>query len=131
ARHWLIGDDVWTPNIPNDALRYMANPTQDGDSLDMYWDYSAGVDVHYSSGISNLAFYLLSQGGTHPTGRTTQVVAGIGIEKAAQIFYKANADILTPSSTFLAAKTATEQAAAQLGYDAATIESVSNAWKAV
>ncbi|WP_163992112.1 M4 family metallopeptidase [Pyxidicoccus caerfyrddinensis] len=130
-RHWLVGDDVWTPSIPNDALRYMNDPVLDGSSLDYYPNYSSGVDVHYSSGISNLAFYLLSQGGTHPRGKTTQVVAGIGIEKAARIFYKANADILLASSNFEAAKTATEQAATQLGYDAATVTSVGNAWKAV
>ncbi|XXF77314.1 M4 family metallopeptidase [Myxococcaceae bacterium GXIMD 01537] len=130
-RTWLIGDDVWTPATPGDALRYMANPVQDGDSLDYYPDYASGVDVHYSSGISNLAFYLLSQGGTHPRAKTTTVVAGIGIEKAARIFYKANVDLLLPSSGFEAAKVATEQAAAQLGYDAATVASVTNAWKAV
>jgi vibriolysin len=131
ANIWLIGDDVWTPAIPGDALRYMANPTQDGDSLDYFPEYASGVDVHYSSGISNLAFYLLSQGGTHPRAKTTTVVAGIGIEKAARIFYKANVDLLLPSSNFEAAKVATEQAAAQLGFDAATQASVSNAWKAV
>ncbi|MCE9672879.1 M4 family metallopeptidase [Myxococcus stipitatus] len=128
---WLIGDDVWTPSIPNDALRYMANPKQDGESLDCYYDYSSNVDVHYSSGISNLAFHLLSQGGRHPHRRTPTVVAGIGIEKAARIFYKANTDILIPGSSFAAAKVATEQAATELGYDAATVTSVSNAWKAV
>jgi vibriolysin len=128
---WRIGDDVWTPSIPNDALRYMANPSQDGDSLDCYYDYSSGVDVHYSSGIANLAFYLLSQGGRHPHRKTPTVVAGIGIEKAARIFYKANTDLLLPSSNFEAAKVATEQAAAALGYDAATQASVRNAWKAV
>ncbi|QSQ23394.1 M4 family metallopeptidase [Pyxidicoccus parkwayensis] len=130
-RYWIVGDDVWTPSIPNDGLRYMNNPTLDGDSLDYYPDYSSGVDVHYSSGISNLAFYLLSEGGTHPRGKRPDVVTGIGIEKAARIFYKANADLLLPSSNFEAAKTATEQAAAQLGYDAATIASVTSAWKAV
>ncbi|AGC47996.1 matrix-associated zinc metalloprotease FibA [Myxococcus stipitatus DSM 14675] len=131
TRTWLVGDDVWTPSIPNDALRYMANPTQDGDSIDYFPDYSSGIDVHYSSGIPNLAFYLLSQGGTHPRGKTTTVVAGIGIEKAAHIWYKANADILQANSGFEASKIATEQAATQLGYDAATIASVTNAWKAV
>ncbi|WP_338867594.1 M4 family metallopeptidase [Myxococcus stipitatus] len=128
---FLVGEDVWTPGVADDALRYMMNPTLDGDSLDDFPDYSSGVDVHYSSGISNLAFYLLSQGGTHPRFPTRTPVAGIGIEKAARIFYKANADILTPNSGFETAKIATEQAAQQLGYDAATIESVSNAWKAV
>lgn len=130
-RTWIVGDDVWTPAIPGDGLRYMANPVQDGDSLDYYPDYSSGVDVHYSSGIPNLTFYLLSQGGKHPRGKTTTEVTGIGIEKAARIFYKANTDLLTPSSTFEQAKVATEQAAQQLGYDAATIASVTNAWKAV
>ncbi|MFP2908362.1 M4 family metallopeptidase [Pyxidicoccus sp. 3LFB2] len=131
ANTWLIGEDVWTPDIPGDALRYMHDPVVDGDSLDYYPDYSAGVDVHYSSGISNLAFYLLSQGGTHPRGKTTQVVAGIGIEKAARIVYKMNRDLLLPSSNFDQVKVAAEQAAVQLGYDAATQTSVSNAWKAV
>ncbi|QSQ22339.1 M4 family metallopeptidase [Pyxidicoccus parkwayensis] len=130
-RYWIVGDDVWTPSIPNDGLRYMDDPVKDGASLDYYPNYGSGVDVHYSSGISNLAFYMLSQGGTHPRGRTTQVVAGIGIEKAARIFYKANTDLLLPSSGFESAKIATEQAATQLGYDAATVASVSNAWKAV
>jgi vibriolysin len=128
---WLIGDDVWTPATPGDALRYMHSPTLDGVSLDYFPDYASGVDVHYSSGISNLAFYLLSQGGTHPRAKTSTVVAGIGLEKAARIFYKANVDLMTPSTTFEQAKIATEQAAQQLGYDAATIASVSNAWKAV
>ena len=134
-RHWLIGDTVWTPSIPNDALRYMNSPTLDGISQDYYPELYTGPQdfggVHWNSGISNLAFYLLSQGGTHPRAKTTQVVAGIGIEKAARIFYKANADLLVPTSNFESIKTVTEQAAAQLGYDAATIASVTNAWKAV
>ncbi len=128
---WLIGDSVWTPSIPGDALRYMHSPTLDGSSLDYFPDYYSGVDVHYSSGIANAAFYLLSQGGTHPRGKTTTVVPAIGIEKAAQIFYKANADLMVPTTNFEQAKVATEQAAQQLGYDAATVEAVSQAWKAV
>ncbi|MET0405974.1 MAG: M4 family metallopeptidase, partial [Cystobacter sp.] len=27
---FLVGDDVWTPNTPGDALRYMADPAKDG-----------------------------------------------------------------------------------------------------
>ncbi|NVJ24224.1 MULTISPECIES: M4 family metallopeptidase [Myxococcus] len=128
---FMMGEDVWTPHIPGDALRYLYNPRLDGSSLDDYADYSSGVDVHYSSGIANLAFYLLSQGGTHPRFPTRPAVTGIGIEKAARIVYKANADLLTASSSFEAAKVATEQAAIQLGYDAATVASVTAAWKAV
>ena len=131
ANTWLVGEDVWTPATPGDALRYMNSPTVDGSSVDYYPDYYSGIDVHYSSGISNLAFYLLSQGGTHPQGKTTTVVTGIGIAKAAQVFYRANTSIFTASTSFEQAKIATEQAATQLGYTAAEIASVSDAWKAV
>ncbi|MCP3163984.1 M4 family metallopeptidase [Myxococcus qinghaiensis] len=131
AGTFMIGEDVWTPEIPGDALRYLFNPKLDGASLDDYADYTSGVDVHYSSGIANLAFYLLSQGGTHPRFPARPAVTGVGIEKAARIVYKANTDLLLPSSNFEAAKVATEQAAIQLGYDAATVASVTAAWKAV
>ncbi|MCP3058112.1 M4 family metallopeptidase [Myxococcus sp. K38C18041901] len=126
-----IGEDVWTPGIPGDALRYMDDPAKDADSLDCYGDYSSGVDVHYSSGISNLAFALLSKGGTHPRGKTTVNVTAIGPEKAGRIFYKANTDIFTQSTTFEQAKTYTVQAARELGYDAATVQAVGDAWAAV
>ncbi|MGO4782039.1 M4 family metallopeptidase, partial [Lysobacter sp. 2RAB21] len=35
------------------ALRYMANPPQDGRSIGHARDYRAGMDVHYSSGVYN------------------------------------------------------------------------------
>lgn len=128
---FMVGEDIWTPGIANDALRYMDDPAKDDVSLDFYGDYSSGVDVHYSSGISNLVFALLSKGGTHPRGKTTQAVAAIGPEKAGRIFYKANTDLFTPSTTFEQAKAYTVQAAQDLGYDAATVQAVTNAWLAV
>ncbi|HXG64682.1 MAG TPA: M4 family metallopeptidase, partial [Blastocatellia bacterium] len=33
---WKIGEDVWTPNVAGDALRYMDNPTLDNYSADYY-----------------------------------------------------------------------------------------------
>lgn len=130
---WMVGEDVWTPATAGDAIRYMNNPRLDGTSLDYYPDFSPGVDVHASSGIANLAFYLLSQGGTHPRSRSAVVVTGIGIARAAQIFYRANTVTLlgNPDATFAEAKIATEQAAAQLGYSSPDIASVGNAWLAV
>ena len=135
AAVWMVGDDVWTPNTQGDALRYMANPTQDGSSKDYYPTRYTGTSdnggVHWNSGIANLAFVLLSQGGTHPRGVTTTQVTGIGIQKAGQIFYRANRDLMTASTTFAQAKTYTEQAATQLGYTTAEVASVSAAWTAV
>jgi vibriolysin len=127
-----IGEDIWTPGTAGDALRYMDDPARDGVSLDFYGDYSAGVDVHYSSGISNLVFSLLTKGGTHPRGKSTNAVPAIGPEKAGRIFYKANTDLFTASTTFDQAKTYTIQAAEALfGVGSAEALAVNEAWKAV
>ncbi len=136
ASVWMIGDDVWTPNTAGDALRYMANPTQDGSSKDYYPTRYTGTSdnggVHWNSGIANLAFKLLSTGGTHPRGKTTINVTGIGIQKAGAIFYRANRDLFTASTTFAQAKTYTQTAAEQLyGTGAAEKTSVDQAWQAV
>jgi vibriolysin len=126
ADTWKIGEDVLAP-----ALRYMNDPAADGVSRD-YWTSGVGnVDVHYSSGIANLAFYLLSQGGTHPRGKSTINVAGIGMAKAIRVFYEANTNLLTSSSNFLAAGNASVQAAVNLGYTLAEQTAVANAWQAV
>jgi Zn-dependent metalloprotease len=123
-----IAEDIWTPSTPGDALRYLYNPKLDGVSLDYYADYNSSVNVHYSSGIPNLAYSLLAQGGTHPRGRSTISVSGIGVERAGRVFYRANTDYMTATTTFAQAKTYTEQVASVLGYPVA---SVTAAWQAV
>ena len=126
ANTWLVGEDILPP-----FLRKMNDPAADGASRDEWTSGIGGIDVHYSSGPPNLAFYLLSQGGTHPRGKTTINVPGIGMEKAIRIFYKAQVDYLTSSSNFAAVRTATEQAATALGYDQATKDAVGCAWAAI
>jgi Zn-dependent metalloprotease len=127
---WKVGEDVWTPASPGDAVRYMDDPARDGASLDWYPDYT-GQDVHYSSGIANLAFALLSKGGTHPRGKSTIAVPAVGVQVAGQIWYNANRDLMTASTTFAQAKTYMEQAASQLGYSQTIIDAVTAAWQAV
>ncbi|MHB1946986.1 MAG: M4 family metallopeptidase [Gammaproteobacteria bacterium] len=50
------------------ALRYLFNPPLDGNSIDNAANYRAGMDVHYSSGVYNKAFYNMSVlfGNTYP-----------------------------------------------------------------
>ncbi|WP_232293747.1 M4 family metallopeptidase [Stigmatella aurantiaca] len=133
AQVWMIGEDIWTPGTANDALRYMNNPTKDGFSRDYYPERYTGTSdyggVHSNSGIANLAFYLLSAGGTHPRAKTTVTVTGIGVQKAGKIFYEANANCMTSSSNFAAAKTCTEQKAES--FYPADKASVTAAWAAV
>jgi Zn-dependent metalloprotease len=129
ANTWMVGEDIW---LADPALRYMNDPALDGASLDYYTSTSGNVDVHYSSGIANLAFYLLSAGGTHPRGRSSTVVTGIGIHDAAQIFYRANTALMTPGTTFAEARVATVTAATDLyGAGSSQVAQVGNAWAAV
>ncbi|MFN2201572.1 MAG: M4 family metallopeptidase [Caldilineaceae bacterium] len=104
---WLIGEDIYTPGIPGDALRNMADPAQFGD-YDYYPDrYTGTADnggVHWNSGIANLAFQLLVDGDSHPRGKTEVTVQGIDFDAASDIFYNANVACLTPSSNFAAAR---------------------------
>lgn len=134
ANTWKIGDDVWTPGTADDALRYMNDPTADGISYD-YWPtrYTGTQDnggVHMNSGIANLAFYLLSQGGKHPRGKTSNTVPALGIVQARAIFYRAHANYATSTTRFEGYRTATARAAQDL-YGAAAAAAVHEAWNAV
>jgi Zn-dependent metalloprotease len=135
-RTWLVGAEVAGPQLAGGALRFMNNPTRDGYSADFYPERITGTadngGVHGNSGIANLAFYLLSQGGTHPRGKTSTVVSGIGLVRAARIFYTANTALLTESATFEAARNATAQAAQTLfGACSPEWQSTHRAWDAV
>jgi len=123
---FLIGDTILPP-----YLRAMCDPAADGRSADVWSSSIGGIDVHYSSGPNNLVFCLLSKGGMHPRGRTTNPVAAIGVEKAMRLFYKSNTDILTTNSNYAAMRTAMTQAAVQLGYDQAVVDSVGCAFAAI
>lgn len=110
-------------------FRWMCDPATDGHSADRWTSGVGSLDVHYSSGIGNLAFCLLTKGGSHPRGSTNVIVNGVGMQTATWIFYKAQRDILTSTSQYKDFRTATEQAAAQMDPDVR--EAVSCAWAAV
>jgi vibriolysin len=126
AQTFLIGDEVLPP-----FLRNMCDPAADGVSHDVWSSGIGSTDVHYSSGPNNLAFCLLTKGGTHPRGKTTVTVPSIGMEKAGRILYKANTDLLTSSANYAMMRTAAIQAAVQLGYDQATQDAVACAYAAI
>jgi vibriolysin len=129
---WKMGEECWTPGTAGDALRYMNDPAKDGRSLDFWSSSAGGVDVHYNSGIGNLAFYLLSQGGKHPRGKSPIEVSGIGITKAAQIFYDANTNCLTSGSRYAALATCAKTVAtARFGAGSPEVAAVEQAFGAV
>ncbi|GGO57674.1 M4 family metallopeptidase [Streptomyces lasiicapitis] len=138
---YLVGEkiDIRGNGTP---LRYMDKPSKDGRSLDN-WSSSAGnVDVHYSSGIANHFFYLLSEGSgkkvvngvsyDSPT-YDNKPVTGIGIEKAAKIWFRALTTKFNTTTNYAAARTGTLAAASELygGTSSAEYKAVANAWAAV
>ena len=101
SNDFLVGPEIFKGS---GALRYMANPPQDGASIDNAANYTSGLDVHYSSGVYNKAFYLLA------------TKSGWNTQKAFQAFARANALYWTPSTTFNSGACGVETAATDLGY---------------
>jgi len=131
ASTWMIGDKCY---LQGAALRYMNNPPLDGVSYDYYPTRYVGLQdnggVHWNSGIGNLAFVLLVDGGTHPQQKTTNWVNGIGLKSALQVWYSALTNYMTSTTTYPQARAATETAAKAL-YGTTVTSSVSSAWIAV
>ncbi|MFC8454871.1 M4 family metallopeptidase [Kitasatospora sp. NPDC057223] len=137
---YLIGELI-NINGNGTPLRYMDKPSKDGGSAD-YWSSTVGSkDVHYSSGVANHFFYLLSEGSgaktvngvsyNSPTSNGS-TVTGIGRAKAAQIWYRALTVYFTSTTNYKAARTATLKAATDLyGTGSAEYNAVAAAWSGV
>jgi Zn-dependent metalloprotease len=137
---YLIGEKI-DINGNGTPLRYMDKPSKDGGSAD-YWSRSVGrLDVHYSSGVANHFFYLLSEGSGAKTINGVSynsptydgsTVTGIGRTKADQIWYKALTTYFTSSTDYAGARTGTLKAASDLyGAGSAEYNAVAAAWKGV
>ncbi|MFJ2238454.1 M4 family metallopeptidase [Streptomyces sp. NPDC087859] len=137
---YLIGEEI-DINGDGSPLRYMDKPSKDGGSADS-WSSSVGnLDVHYSSGVANHFFYLLSEGSgaktingvsyNSPTSNSS-TVTGIGRAKALQIWYKALTTYFTSTTNYKAARTGTLSAASALyGSTSTEYKAVAAAWSAV
>jgi vibriolysin len=103
---FLVGPEIFKAS---GALRYMANPPQDGRSIDNAANYTSSLNVHYSSGVYNKAFYKLA------------TTAGWDTPKAFKVMARANALYWTASSTFNQGACGVETAATDLGYAKADV----------
>ena len=115
--NWTQGEQLTTPAFPL-KMRFLYKPSLDGKSADAWSATLKTLDVHYSSGPMNRAFYFLSQGAT-ASGDTSSTylpggMTGIGNQKAGQIWYRALSVYMTPSTDYAAARIACIQAARDL-----------------
>ncbi|REA62090.1 hypothetical protein DSL64_10570 [Dyadobacter luteus] len=100
SSRWKIGEKASAFNY---GLRDMWNPNCYGDpgkvSDPQYWCASTDYGgVHINSGILNHAFALLVDGGTY----NGQTITGLGLTKAAHIFWRAQSEYMTSTTDFAA-----------------------------
>lgn len=109
---WQIGPEIF--KAENEALRYMDKPSKDcpsgrnpGEwcSIDKASQYYNGLDVHYSSGVYNRAFYLLSN------------APNWNVRKAFDVMVKANMHYWTSQVNFDKGACGVLKAAKDYGYD--------------
>jgi Zn-dependent metalloprotease len=118
---YLIGEQFDLVN--HVGIRRMDTPSSDGSSVDC-WDPNVGqLDVHYSSGVGNHFFYLVSEGsgtkvlnGVSYSSDTCGAppVIGIGHDDAARIWYRALTVYMTSNTDYHGARDATLAAATDL-----------------
>lgn len=103
---WKVGAQIFKGN---GSLRYMDNPPLDGKSIGHQADYTSGMDVHYSSGVYNKAFYLLA------------TTSGWNTRKAFEVYARANRLYWTANTNWDVAGNGVLDAACDLGYDVAQV----------
>lgn len=112
SNRWQMGEqatgfggalrDMWNPNC-------FGQPGKVSDS--QYWCTSGdNGGVHINSGVLNHAFALLVDGGTY----NGQTITGIGMLKAAHVFWRAQSVYMTRTTDFAAVADALEDAMASL-----------------
>ena len=95
---WLMGEDSWAFG---GAIRDMWSPTCHGDpgkvsDAEYYCATDDGGGVHSNSGVPNHGYALLVDGGTY----NGVGVKGIGLDKAAAIYFRAMTAYQTPTTDF-------------------------------
>ena len=137
---YLIGEEFDLAR--HEGFRRMDKPSSDGSSADC-WSATVGqLDVHYSSGVGNHFFYLLSEGSgaktlngvsyNSPTCNGAPAVTGIGHDAAAKIWYRALTVYMTSSTDYHGARTASLNAARDLyGAGSTQYNAVNAAWAGV
>lgn len=112
SARWQVGEKA---TAFGGALRDMWDPTCKGNpgkvSDPQYWCASTDEGgVHINSGVINHAYALLVDGGTY----NGQTITGIGITKAAHIFWRAQSTYMTATTDFAAQADILEAAANDL-----------------
>ena len=134
---WSVGFDLQTDAYPH-PLRYLYKPSLDGFSPDAWSRDLDDLDVHFSSGPMNRAFYFLSQGASAKPGEDTyssylpKGMDGVGNDRALRIWWRTLNAYLTPGSRYVDARRGAIRAAEDLyGKQSPESWAVRRAFKAI
>lgn len=127
AADWDLGADIFQQ--ANGALRFMCDPTADGNSIDHFSDYTNGLDVHFSSGISNKAFCRSAR--RLATGDPDGTATPDSVRRAGEAWFEANASYWTTGTSFEQGCQGTIDAATALGFTVDEIAAISDSWNDV
>lgn len=119
------------------GVRNMMKPSLGGQP-DAWYNGISALDVHDSAAPNNRAFYFLSQGATSGMKDNTYSpylplgMAGLGVHKAGQIWYRALTQYMGSSTDYAGARSACIQAAQALfGANAPEVDAVRNAYAGI
>ncbi|WP_369374068.1 M4 family metallopeptidase [Streptomyces sp. cg36] len=138
--NYLVGEKL---GLAQTFLRRLDKPSLDEleGTVDYWSPASYDTEVHAGSGVSSHAYYLLAEGSGKKTINGVNydsptydgsTVAGIGRDKATQIFYRALTRYMVSTTDFHDARTATLKAASDLyGATSTEYKTVDKAWAAV
>jgi vibriolysin len=108
---WLVGAYIIKNGV---ALRYFQDPTRDGRSIDHASKYTDSMNVHYTSGVYNRAFYNLA------------IKTNWNTEKAFRAFVLANQVYWNQTTGFNEGACGVFKAAQDLGYSTADVVAAFN-----
>jgi Zn-dependent metalloprotease len=139
---YVIGEEIFRSYNPaTNYIRRMDRPSMDGASKDCWYSGIGSVDVHYSSGVGNHWFYLMSEGSGAKTINGIKYdsptcngkkITGIGHVKAAAIWFKALTEQWVATTNYHQAREGTLQAAKELyGKKSIEYKTANAAWAAV
>ena len=99
GQRWLVGEDLGQ-QVQESSLRDMYHPDRLGDpgkvsSVNYACGAADGGGVHTNSGVPDHAYALIVDGGTY----NGQTIVGIGLTKAAAIYFRAASVYQTPTTT--------------------------------
>ncbi len=139
---YVIGEEIFRSYNPaTNYIRRMDKPSMDGLSKDCWYNGVGNVNVHYSSGVGNHVFYLLSEGSGAKTINGIKynsptcdgsTIKGIGHDKAAAIWYKALSEQWVSTTDYHNARVGMLNAAKVLyGANSVEYKTTNKAWAAV